>query len=126
MALTTRTYGANDPDVKLMNAIASKYAPAGTPTADKGGPAGGFATVLGFTRAMSALKASDATPDGMTAALLGMQPQPIPFLQGQTFQCNRKQSSLTPAVCSNTAALTTVAPSGEAIKSEIIDAKPYL
>jgi branched-chain amino acid transport system substrate-binding protein len=126
MTLTTRTYGANDTDVKLLNAVAKQYAPSGTPTGDKGGPGDGFAVVLGFVRAMHDLKANDATPAGMTAALLGMQPQPLPFLEPQTFQCNRKQSTLTPAVCSNVAALSTIGPDGAATKSEIIDAKPYL
>ncbi|HEY1739621.1 MAG TPA: ABC transporter substrate-binding protein [Acidimicrobiia bacterium] len=126
MALTTRTYGANDPDVKLLNAIAAKYAPAGTPTGDKGGPGDGFAVVLGFVRAMSGLAPGNATPAGMSAALLAMQPAQLPFLEPNTFQCNRKQASLTPAVCSNVAALSTIAPSGAAIKSVIINAKPYL
>jgi hypothetical protein len=50
----------------------------------------------------------------------------MPLLSGQTFQCDRQQSTLTPAVCSNGAALIQLSSTGKVVKSETFDASPYL
>jgi branched-chain amino acid transport system substrate-binding protein len=123
--LTTRVTDADEPEVKLLHAIAATYAP-GTPTGDEGQAVLGYVTTLGFARALSNLPAGGVTGPGVAAALLAMSAQPVPLLPGQTFQCNRKLSTLTPSACSNGAAIITVDKSGTPTKSEVFDATPYL
>jgi branched-chain amino acid transport system substrate-binding protein len=125
--LKVATIDALDPkdrEVALYEAVAAKYAPGTPPHA--GGNSGGYAVVLGFARAMTALSASNVTPSGIAAALKSMAPQPMPLLSGQTFTCDRKLAPLTPAVCSNGAALVTLGASGNVKQIEGFDAAPYL
>jgi branched-chain amino acid transport system substrate-binding protein len=125
LVLATRVPDPQAEDVKVLNAVAEKYAP-GTPTDEEGQAVLGFVTTLGFARAMKDLPADDFTPAGVTTALQAMSPQPVPLLPGQTFQCSRKVSTLIPSACSNGAALLTIDSSGKVTKSEIFDATPYL
>jgi branched-chain amino acid transport system substrate-binding protein len=125
LVLATRVSDADSDEVKLMNAVVAKYAP-GAPTDETGQAVLGYVTTLGFARAMSKLSADAFTPAGVSAALLNMDPEPVPLLPGQTFQCNRKQSAIIPSACSNGAALITIDSSGKATKSEIFDATPFL
>ncbi len=60
---------------------------------------GGFAAVLGFARAMTG-STGVLTPAGIVATISAMSPQPLPFGDGITFQCNGQQVSITPPVCS--------------------------
>jgi hypothetical protein len=55
-----------------------------------------------------------------------MTAQPLPLLAGQTFKCDRKAVSLTPAVCSKGAAIFTVDASGKVKNTEAFDSTPYL
>jgi branched-chain amino acid transport system substrate-binding protein len=114
----------NEPDNKLYEAVGATYSPS---TQLQGNTAvDGFGEVLGFVRAMKGLSASDATAAGMTNQLLTMQPQPMPMLSSQTFQCNRKAAPLTPGVCSNGAVLVTLTANGDVKSSEDFNAGPYL
>jgi len=108
--VTTATTAPSDPDVKLYLAAMSTWA-SGTPPFVNGVTSEGFATVLGFARAMSGLT-SDPTPANIEAAFASMSPQPLPFGGGITFQCDGKQVSLTPAVCSTGALQATLDQSG--------------
>jgi len=122
---TTYVNDGSNPDSQLLRAIAATYAP-GTPTDETGHAVQGFVTTMAFVRAMKALKPDAADAAGITAALAAMSPQPLPALPGQTFQCNRTHSTLTPAVCSNGASILTLDGNGKATKSETFDATPYL
>jgi branched-chain amino acid transport system substrate-binding protein len=113
-----------DPEVKLYHAVAAKYAP-GVP-ADDGTAPQQYTVIIGFVRAMKDLKPGDTTAAGITTALLTMSPQPMPLLGGQTFQCDRKKSPLTPAVCSNGSALEFLDAHGNVTKLEAFDATPYM
>lgn len=114
-----------DPDVILYHAIGAKYAP-GTPATDDNLASAGFAIVMGFARAMKNLPEGDVTNTAVASTFLSMAPQPMPLLSAETFQCNRKVSTLTSAVCSNGAALITLSATGKVVKSETFDASPYL
>jgi branched-chain amino acid transport system substrate-binding protein len=122
---TTRVLDDSEPDYRLLQAIAAKYAP-GTPTTDEGQASFGFVTVMGLARAMKNLKAADATPAGIAAAFRSMPPEPQPLLSSRTFQCNRTAYPLLPSVCSNSGALQTVDSSGRVTNTEPFDATPYL
>jgi branched-chain amino acid transport system substrate-binding protein len=125
LVLGTQVSDPSVPDVATMNAVAATYAP-GTPTDNRGQAVLGYVTTLGFARAMKNLKPADVTAAGISAALLSMSPQPIPLLPGQTFRCNRKISAITPASCSNGAAILTIDRSGKVTKADTFDATPYL
>jgi branched-chain amino acid transport system substrate-binding protein len=113
-----------DQDVARYHAVVATYAP-GTSLEGTSTP-GGYATVMGFVRAMTGLAAGDVTPTGIAAQLKAMAPQPLPLLSTETFQCNRKVSSLTQAVCSNGGALITLDANGDVKQSESFDAAPYI
>ena len=124
MLATIQSPDSNESDVKLYHAVAATYTPS---TATEGNTASaGFAIVLGFARAMTKLTSSEATPAGMTAALVAMSPEPMPLLADQTFQCNRKAAPITPGVCSNGGALVTLKSNGDVKSSESFNAGPYL
>jgi branched-chain amino acid transport system substrate-binding protein len=117
----------NDPDMKLATAIAAKYAPDITVSgANTGNVLGGFSNVIGFARAMTALTPANATPTGIEAAIKAMAPQQMPLMEGQTFQCNGKASSLLTSVCSNGASLATLDAKGAVTKNENFDTSPYV
>jgi branched-chain amino acid transport system substrate-binding protein len=115
----------SNPDVALFHAVAATYAP-GTPATDAGLADAGYATVVGFARAMKDLQPDAITSAGMTAALKGMAPATMPLLSGETFQCNRQAAPLTPAVCSNGAVLVYFNAQGGVVRSQTFDAGPYL
>jgi branched-chain amino acid transport system substrate-binding protein len=112
-----------EPDMQLLQAITAKYA-SGTPVsgANTGNVLGGFAGVIAFARAMAALRATNANPAGIAAALKSMSPQPVPLLSGQTFQCDGKASKLLTSVCSKGASLATLDANGNPTKTENYDA----
>jgi branched-chain amino acid transport system substrate-binding protein len=112
-----------DPQVALYNAVMAQYAP-GTPRQSSSN-ADGFAVVLGFARAMTGVQGS-LTPASVQSALAAMSPQPMPLLAGQTFQCNRKAVSLTPAACSSSAVIITMDASGNSKSTVAFDANPYI
>jgi branched-chain amino acid transport system substrate-binding protein len=115
----------SNPDVALFQAVGATYAP-GTPATSAGLADAGYAIVMGFQRAMKGIQPNALTSAGMAAQIKAMPPETMPLLAGQTFQCNRKVAPLTPAVCSNGAALVFLKPNGEVEKSESFDAGPYL
>ena len=121
---TMEARGQKDPDVERYDAVAARYAP-GTPPHESTN-ADSYALVLAFARAMKDLNPSNVTPATVVQTLNGMSPQPMPLLPGQTFQCNRKVSPLTPAVCSNGAAILTLDAAGNVKQSETFDATPYI
>jgi branched-chain amino acid transport system substrate-binding protein len=122
---STESLDASSSEAVLFQAVGAKFAP-GTPASDAGEASSGYAVTMGFIRAMKDLAPADTTPAGIAAELKAMQPQTMPLLAGQTFQCNRKASSLLPSVCSNGAALITLTPTGAVAKTESFDAAAYL
>ncbi len=87
-----------DPDVKIYKAAMSTYAP-GTPPFANGVTPGGFATVVSFAKAMKHLTGTTTSND-IVKTLNAMPPTPLFFGAGITFQCNRKQIVIAPAICS--------------------------
>jgi branched-chain amino acid transport system substrate-binding protein len=124
MVATTSSSDPRDPDVALYDAIAAKYA-SGTPAHGVNAEPG-YAVVMGFARAMKGLKAGAVTSADIVQALTSMSPQRVPLLADQTFQCNRKIAPLTPAVCSNGAAIETLDAAGDVTKTESFDLQPYI
>jgi len=86
------------------------YAPSTDPFAN-GVTQGGYAAVLGFARAMTATT-GDFSSSGIEATISSMSPQPMPFGAGITFQCNGKQVTITPPVCSTGVLETTLNQAG--------------
>jgi branched-chain amino acid transport system substrate-binding protein len=113
-----------DPEVALYDAVVAKYAPGTQAHGVNAEP--GYAVVIAFARGVKDLDTSDVTPARIMQALTSMSPQTLPLLSGQTFQCNRKLAALTPAVCSNGAALETLDASGNVTRIEKFDLAPYL
>src|SRR5207302_1782841 len=93
-----------DPDVKLFRAVMSTYA-SGTQIQEI--TPGAFSTVLAFARAMTGLT-GDATPASVATTLTSMSPQPLPLGGGSTFQCDGKQISFAPAICTTGVLVTTL------------------
>jgi branched-chain amino acid transport system substrate-binding protein len=122
---STESLDASNSEVVLYHAVGAKFAP-GTAATDAGLASSGYAVTMGFIRAMKDLAPGDATAAGVKSELTAMAPQAMPLLAGQTFQCNRKASSLLPAVCSNGGALITLTPTGGVAKTESFDASAYL
>jgi branched-chain amino acid transport system substrate-binding protein len=122
---TTRVQVPSNPETEVVEAVAAKYAP-GTPTDDTGQAVLGYIIVSALQRAMTDLDPAQATAAGISAELLAMSPQPVPLLPGQTFQCDRKKSTLTPASCSNGIAIVTYDADGKPVEQETFDATPYL
>jgi len=115
-----------DPDVKLYKAAMAQYSPGANPYANGVTP-GGFATVLGLVRGMSGLTTGDVTSDSVASTLTAMAPVPLPFGGGATFQCNRQQVTITPAICSTGALAATLDQNGQPQGAfEPLDAGPLL
>jgi branched-chain amino acid transport system substrate-binding protein len=94
--LTSTTDDASDPDVKLYDAVMTKYAK-GVRT---GGVApGGYIAVIALQRALEGMT-GDLTAASVTAALSTMsKPADVPLGGGVTFQCGTKPVAITPNIC---------------------------
>jgi branched-chain amino acid transport system substrate-binding protein len=121
---TTESLDTSDPEVALYEAVLAQYAPEGTEP-HLGTTSGGYAIVVGFARAMTALT-GDITPSTIHAALASMTPQPLPLLDGQTFKCDRALFTLTPAVCSSGIAIITLDADGNPKNTEAFDTAPII
>jgi branched-chain amino acid transport system substrate-binding protein len=108
---TNYTTSTSDPDVKIYMAAMARYSPATAPFTN-GVTQGGFEVVLGLVRGLSTLTGSVTTAN-IQSTLASMPPTLLPFGGGATFQCNRKQISITPAVCSTGALAATLNQSGQ-------------
>jgi branched-chain amino acid transport system substrate-binding protein len=98
IVITVASTSTTDPDVELYEAAMKQWAPGTGPFAN-GVTQGGFATVLAFARAMKGLTLP-ASSASIEAAFAAMSSTPLPFGGGGTFQCNGKQVSITPDICS--------------------------
>jgi len=114
-----------DAQVRLFHQVAKTYAPS-IKDPDGGAVPGQYSAVLGFARAMKALRPNQFTALGVSKALLTMAPAILPLFAGQTFQCDRKKSALLGAACTNVGVLETTNAYGNVIKEETFDAPPSL
>ena len=109
--LANATNDPTDPDNKIYIAAMKTYSSGTVPFAN-GVTQGGFATVLGFARAMTGTT-GDFSPTGIDATISAMSSEPLPFGAGVTFQCNGQQVAITPPVCSTSVLETTLDQSGQ-------------
>lgn len=107
-----------DPELKLYHDVMSAYAAGVDP--DGNFTSGGFAVVLGFRRAMSALT-GDVTPSAVREALHSMAPQPMPLVSNATFQCSGTLVVGLSGVCSTVALLATLDAQGVAQDAKPVD-----
>jgi branched-chain amino acid transport system substrate-binding protein len=121
--LTTSSTDTSSHEVALYNAVMAAYAP-GTPPNGSVTP-GGYAVVLGFARAMSGIT-GDITPATVFSTAMAMQPQTLPLADGLTFQCNQKQVSFAPAICSTGYLQTTLDSGGNPTTYKPLDLTPVL
>jgi branched-chain amino acid transport system substrate-binding protein len=121
--LATESTDPKDPEVALYNAAMATYEP--DAEAHFGITSGGWAVVVGFARAMSHLS-GDVTPASVRSALLTSGPQQLPLLGSGTFSCDRKQMTLTPAVCSQGAVIAELDKAGNAKTTKPFDATSVL
>jgi branched-chain amino acid transport system substrate-binding protein len=121
--LATESTDPKDPEVALYNAAMATYEPDAEP--HFGITSGGWAVVVGFARAMSHLS-GDVTPASVRAAFLTSGPQRLPLLGSGTFSCDRKQMTLTPAVCSQGAVIAELDKAGNAKSTKPFDASSIL
>lgn len=113
--VTSAATTTSDTDVQLYEAAMKQFAPGTAPFAN-GVTQGGFATVLGFARAMTGLT-SAPTSANIESALSTMAPQRLPFGGGGTFQCNGKQVPIAPDICSSGALVATLDSAGNPVGS---------
>ena len=99
------------------------YAPSTPPNGSV--TVGGYGIVLGFARAMAGLSGS-ITPASVKNQALNMKPQPLPFAEGLTFQCNQKQVSFAAAICSSGFLETTLDSSGTPTTFKPVDLSAIL
>ena len=91
----TQTDDPSDPDVALMNTILETYTDLDPEDADPNG----FASVLGFVRALTG--ATDAVDAATVSAALSSMPETdMPLGGGITFQCGTAPVNFAPAICS--------------------------
>jgi branched-chain amino acid transport system substrate-binding protein len=95
--ITATSTDVTQPEVALYRAVMTTYA-AGTPPTGSV-TAGGYGAVMSFVRAMTGAT-GDITPASVFTTISTMSPQPMPLAPGIQFQCNQKQISFAPAVCS--------------------------
>ena len=112
-----------DEEVALYDAVVAKYSPDTKPGTNA---EPGYAVTLAFVRSALDLDPADATSEGFVKTFAAMEPQTLPLYAEGTFQCNREISTLTPAVCSNSANLETLDADGNVKESEPLDLTPYL
>jgi branched-chain amino acid transport system substrate-binding protein len=91
-------------EVGLYNAVMAAYAPG---TLQNVNTQSGYAVMMGFARAMTGISGA-ITPGTVMSTAVAMQPQPLPLATGLTFQCNQKQVSFAPAICSSGYLATTL------------------
>jgi branched-chain amino acid transport system substrate-binding protein len=120
------TASSTDPATRegaLFNAVMAAYAP-GVPPSNTN-VQGAYAVVLGFARAMTGISGA-ITPATVLGTAVAMQPQPLPLAKGLTFQCNQKQVSFAPAICSSGYLATTLNSSGNPTTYKPIDLSAFL
>jgi branched-chain amino acid transport system substrate-binding protein len=94
--LTTTNTSPTNKDYRQYLAVMKKYAKG----VDTGGVApGGYASILALVVALPNLT-GDVTAQTVSAGMAAMAPTPLPLGGGITFQCNGKQVSLAPPICS--------------------------
>jgi branched-chain amino acid transport system substrate-binding protein len=120
---TTESLDASDPEVALYEAVLEHYAPKTPPHV--AATSGAYAVVVALARALSGFN-GELTKDAIPGALAAAAPAKMPLLDGQTFKCDRKTFSLTPAVCSAGMTIVTLDADGNAKDSKPFDSKPIL
>ena len=94
------SFTTSDPaseEFQLYEAVMDTYADDGV---DQGGTApSGYQAVVGFARAMAGLQ-GEVTTDSIKAAFAAMPPTEMPLADGITYQCDGKQVTLAPNICS--------------------------
>jgi branched-chain amino acid transport system substrate-binding protein len=117
------TSDPSDPDVKLYDAVMAKYASGVDPVA---ATPDGFASVLGFVRALEGVtSAVDATT--IHTALASMpRPVALPLGSGITFQCGAKPIPFAPSICGSDVLVGTLDAAGVGHDFEKVDVAPYL
>jgi len=116
---TTQALAAGeDAESKQYVAVMSKYAPDVAPFETIRPNA--YAIVLALARAMKGAT-GEVTPDSVRSSFASVGPQPMPLLNGETFQCDRTLFKVTPAVCSTGMAVATLDAGGHPVKMEPVD-----
>jgi branched-chain amino acid transport system substrate-binding protein len=91
----TFTSDPSDADVQLLEAVLAEYSDLEPGEGDKGG----FATALGFVRALTG--STDAVDAASITTALGSMPEvDLPLGGGITFQCGTAPVSFAPSICS--------------------------
>jgi branched-chain amino acid transport system substrate-binding protein len=112
-----------DKEVALYETAMATYAPETLPHYKNA--AEGFGITLALARAMNAGLQGDLSPDSVKAAFASAPPQPVPMLEGQTFQCNRKLFKLTPSVCSTGMTVLTLDAEGKVESARAVDSSKF-
>ena len=117
------TSDADDPDVRLYDAVMATYAGdveeiAVTPQ--------GFVAVLGFVRALTGV--TDAVDAASITTALAAMPEPVELPRGAgiTFQCGTTPITLAPSVCSSDILAGTLDADGSGHDFQTVDVAPYL
>ncbi|HEY4332506.1 MAG TPA: ABC transporter substrate-binding protein [Ilumatobacteraceae bacterium] len=122
--LGTNSTDTTGPEVALYEAVLAKYAASKVDTF-AGGPLNGFQAMVGFARATAALT-GDVTAASIEAAIEAMPATPYPIADGLTFQCNKKQVTIAPNICTNASLQTTLDAKGNGTTYSVLDGTKVL
>lgn len=117
------TSDPSDPDVELYDAVMAKYAGSVDPIA---ATPDGFASVLGFVRALEGV--TDAVDAASIRTALAAMPRPValPLGGGITFQCGAKVIPIAPSICGSDVLAGTLDADGHGHDFVKVDVAPYL
>jgi branched-chain amino acid transport system substrate-binding protein len=111
------------PDSKLYSAVLAKYGDGA-----KFGQlsSAGYAPMLGMINALNAAKVTDPTQLSVMAAMKSAPPVEYPLTNGIMFQCNGKQISISPNICSADGILAKATKNGELTDFQQVKIDPSL
>jgi branched-chain amino acid transport system substrate-binding protein len=121
--VTTADLDPASDETKLFDAIISKY---GDGAKQGVISASGYSPMLGLINALNGAKATDTSAAGVIAGLKAAPPTNYPLGAGVQFQCNGKQMSLSPNVCSSGGILASATADGKLTDYKAIPNDPTL
>lgn len=112
-----------DKEYELYKAVLNKYSPStAAANSTDSGAAEGYGVVLGFARAMAALKSGDVTPTTVESTVQAAKDVPLPLGGGATFTCDGKAVPGLIGICSVSAQITTLDAAGLPTTYKTVDA----
>ena len=117
----TAPVGANDPSIKVFEAVAKAYNP--DLKSDNTGLISTFATAVAFADAVKGIT-GEITPANVITTVRAAKEQELVASGGQKFRCNSKANPAKAAICIRGTLVTTLDATGHPKKYEVVGASP--